>query len=90
MISVDAQRLLERSRYLTALWGAPLQVIVAMYLVYQRLGYISVLFGCLGLIVLLPPNLIGGKIVEKLQSKQLQKKDLRIKVFDNSLLKFFI
>ena len=38
------------------------------------------LFGTLGLVFLMPPNIIGGKYVEKLQDKQLQEKDLRIKV----------
>ena len=39
------------------------------------------LFGTLGLVFLMPPNIIGGKYVEKLQDQQLQEKDLRIKVY---------
>ena len=80
LISVDTQRILDNIPYLTILWGAPLQVIIGMVLVYVQLGLYSVLFGMLGILVFMPPNLIGGKIVEKLQDKQLQKKDLRIKV----------
>ena len=43
------------------------------------------LFGTLGLVFLMPPNIIGGKYVEKLQDQQLQEKDLRIKVYTTSI-----
>ena len=85
LISVDTQRILDNIPYLTILWGAPLQVVIGMVLVYIQLGLYSVLFGMLGILVFMPPNLIGGKIVEKLQDKQLQKKDLRIKLMNEIL-----
>ena len=49
-------------------------------LTYYLKGLGPCLFGTLGLVFLMPPNIIGGKYVEKLQDQQLQEKDLRIKV----------
>jgi ATP-binding cassette subfamily C (CFTR/MRP) protein 1 len=78
-VSVDTQRLLDSISYLGILWGSPYQVILSMAFLYQELG-LAALAGCLGLALLMPQNIIGGKIVEKLQEKQLTAKDSRIKV----------
>ena len=84
LISVDTQHVLDNLAYIHLLWGAPLQVILALILVYQELGIESVLIGCIGLILVMPPNIIGAKYLEKFEGKQLKAKDLRIKVKDQS------
>ena len=81
LVSVDTQRVLDNVPYMGLLWGAPYQVILAIVLLYNELG-VAALIGCLGILVLLPPNLIGGKIVESLQEKQMAAKDSRIKLMN--------
>ena len=44
LISVDTQRLLDNIPYLTVLWGAPVQVILALVLVYRELGIGKVIY----------------------------------------------
>ena len=53
---------------------------MALILLYIELGVASLIGGAALLLLLLPPNLIGGKFVEKIQRKQLIAKDHRIKV----------
>ena len=79
LVSVDTQRLSNGLVYFVNLWGAPLQVVIAIWLVYRELQ-ISALVGSIGLGVLIPLNIISGKIVKKLEAKQLIAKDTRIKV----------
>ena len=81
LVSVDTQRVLDNLPYMGLLWGAPYQVILAIVLLYNELG-VAALIGSLGIVVLMPPNLIGGKIVESLQEKQMAAKDSRIKLMN--------
>ena len=80
LISVDSQNILDNFPYLFVLWGAPLQIILAFYMLYNELGIIPMAFGLLGIVVMFPGNVIGGNFVTKCQEKQLKEKDLRIKV----------
>ena len=80
LVSVDTQRLSNGLVYFVNLWGAPLQVIIAIWLVYRELQ-ISAFVGSVGLALFIPLNVISGKIVKKLEAKQLIAKDARIKVF---------
>ena len=79
LVSVDTQRILDNMPYTGILWGAPYQIILALILLYNELG-VAALIGTLGFAVLIPPNYVGGKVVESLQEKQLAAKDSRIKV----------
>ena len=79
LISVDCQRVLDGMPYLVLLWGSPLKVILSLVLVYVELGLAAVI-GSIGLALLIPPNIIGGKVINDLQTKQLAAKDSRIKV----------
>ena len=67
---------------------------MALILLYIELGVASLIGGAALLLLLLPPNLIGGKFVEKIQRKQLIAKDHRIKVHKPysllSLIKYFV
>ena len=80
LISVDSQNILDNFPYLFVLWGAPLQIVLAFYMLYNELGIVPMLFGLLGIVVMFPGNIIGGNFVTKCQEKQLKEKDLRIKV----------
>ena len=81
LVSVDTQRVLDNVPYMGLLWGAPYQVVLALILLYNELG-VAALIGSLGVLVLMPPNLVGGKIVESLQEKQMAAKDSRIKLMN--------
>ncbi len=78
-VSVDTQRLLDNVSYLGVLWGAPYQVILAMLFLYQELG-LAAMAGLVGLALLMPANVVGSKMGEKIQERQLKAKDDRIKV----------
>ena len=45
----------------------------------------AALIGSIGLVILIPLNLIGGKFVEKLETKQLAAKDSRLKLMSEIL-----
>ena len=55
-----------------------------MWLVYREVG-IAALIGSIGLVILIPLNLIGGKIIEKLETKQMAAKDMRLKLMSEIL-----
>jgi ATP-binding cassette subfamily C (CFTR/MRP) protein 1 len=83
-MSVDCQRILETVPFLPNLWSAPLNVVIAMYFLYQELG-IATLGGVAVLFVLIPINVWGTKKGEDLQEQQLEAKDSRIKLMNEIL-----
>ncbi len=83
-ISVDAQRIVETVPFIHSLWSAPYMVVIAVYLLYQELGY-SAFAGVVALVVLMPFNSILMKKTEKLQEAQLEAKDSRIKLVSEAL-----
>nr|XP_013004976.1 canalicular multispecific organic anion transporter 2 isoform X2 [Cavia porcellus] len=84
LMSVDAQRFMDVFPFLNLLWATPLQVILAIYFLWQILGP-SVLAG-VGLMVLLIP--LNGAVAMKMhayQVKQMNLKDSRIKLMTEIL-----
>ncbi len=78
LMSVDTQRLVDMMPYINMLWSAPLQIAMALYLLWQTLGA-SVLSGFLIMVLLIP---INGAIAAKsrqFQVKQMKHKDTRVK-----------
>uniref|UniRef100_A0A4W5QYA3 ABC-type glutathione-S-conjugate transporter n=1 Tax=Hucho hucho TaxID=62062 RepID=A0A4W5QYA3_9TELE len=55
LMSVDAQRFMDLTTFLNMLWSAPLQIILALYFLWQNLGP-SVLAGVAVMILLIPLN----------------------------------
>ena len=55
-----------------------------MWLLYRELGT-AALIGSIGLFLLIPFNLVSGKLVEKLETKQLTAKDSRLKLMSEIL-----
>ena len=61
LMSVDAQRLMDLMTYLYAVYSAPLQIVIALVLLYRFLGP-SIFAGFAVMIILIPVNfLIAGK-----------------------------
>lgn len=84
LVSVDCQRIADALGYIGVLWGAPVQVLISLWFIYGELGT-AALVGSLGMIVLVPLNLVIGKVVKKLEKQQLTAKDARIKAMNEIL-----
>ena len=83
-MSVDSSNINNASAYLWILWSAPLQICIALYLMYSTLG--SAIFTGLGILILLIP--LNGIVTNKLSSyqrKQMTIKDDRLKLINEVL-----
>uniref|UniRef100_A0AAX7ST65 ATP-binding cassette, sub-family C (CFTR/MRP), member 3 n=1 Tax=Astatotilapia calliptera TaxID=8154 RepID=A0AAX7ST65_ASTCA len=81
LMSVDAQRFMDLTTFLNMLWSAPLQIMLALYFLWQILGP-SVLAGVAVMIMLIPFNAF---IAMKTRVEQMQHKDARIKLMNEIL-----
>lgn len=84
LMSVDAQRFMDVSPFINLLWSVPLQVILAIYFLWQILGP-SALAGVAVIILLIPLN---GAVSIKMRTYQVQQmkfKDSRIKLMSEIL-----
>ncbi|XP_067859323.1 multidrug resistance-associated protein 1 [Heptranchias perlo] len=84
LMSVDAQKIMDLITYLNMVWSAPLQVILAMYFLWQNLGP-SVLAGVAVMILLVPINGVIAMKTKNLQVTQMKEKDNRIKLMNEIL-----
>ncbi|XP_071976750.1 multidrug resistance-associated protein 1-like isoform X2 [Engystomops pustulosus] len=84
LMSVDAQRFMDLATYINMIWSAPLQVILALYLLWQNLGP-SVLAGVAVMILLVPVNAVIAMKSKKYQVVQMKCKDNRIKLMNEIL-----
>ncbi|XP_034021454.1 multidrug resistance-associated protein 1-like, partial [Thalassophryne amazonica] len=57
LMSVDAQRFMDLITYINMIWSAPLQVVLALYFLWQNLGP-SVLAGVAVMILMVPVNAV--------------------------------
>lgn len=94
LMAVDAFKVSEISAYLHFLWAnTPVQVVVAVYLLYRILGYSSIA-GIGMMVVLLPINMYVAKQFAKIQKLILAATDARIHTTNEVLtniriIKFF-
>ncbi|XP_078519309.1 multidrug resistance-associated protein 1-like isoform X1 [Lissotriton helveticus] len=84
LMSVDAQRFMDLATYINMIWSAPLQVILALYLLWQNLGP-SVLAGVAVMVLLVPVNAVLAMKTKKYQVSQMKNKDDRIKLMNEIL-----
>ncbi|XP_051876833.1 multidrug resistance-associated protein 1 isoform X2 [Pristis pectinata] len=84
LMSVDAQKFMDLITYLNMVWSAPLQVILAMYFLWQNLGP-SVLAGVAVMILLVPINSVIAMKTKDFQVTQMKEKDNRIKLMNEIL-----
>ncbi|XP_029559132.1 canalicular multispecific organic anion transporter 2 isoform X1 [Salmo trutta] len=84
LMSVDAQRFMDLTTFLNMLWSAPLQIILALYFLWQNLGP-SVLAGVAVMILLIPLNAAIAVRTRAYQVEQMQYKDTRIKLMNEIL-----
>jgi ABC-type bacteriocin/lantibiotic exporter with double-glycine peptidase domain len=84
LMSVDTQRIVEYIMFVNILWSAPLQIGIALYLLWAQLG-IATLAGIGVMIFTLPFN---GYISSQLRKKQIivmKEKDKRIRMMNEIL-----
>ncbi|XP_078230310.1 ATP-binding cassette sub-family C member 3 isoform X3 [Callithrix jacchus] len=84
LMSVDAQRFMDLVPFLNLLWSAPLQIILAMYFLWQNLGP-SVLAGVALMVLLIPLNGAVAVKMRAFQVEQMKLKDSRIKLMSEIL-----
>ncbi|XP_034083351.1 canalicular multispecific organic anion transporter 2 isoform X2 [Gymnodraco acuticeps] len=84
LMSVDAQRFMDLTTFLNMLWSAPLQIMLALYFLWQNLGP-SVLAGVAVMIMLIPLNAVIAMRTRAYQVEQMQYKDARIKLMNEIL-----
>ncbi|XP_072275072.1 multidrug resistance-associated protein 1-like isoform X1 [Pyxicephalus adspersus] len=84
LMSVDAQRFMDLATYINMIWSAPLQVVLALYLLWENLGP-SVLAGVAVMILLVPVNAVIAMKTKKYQVVQMKCKDNRIKLMNEIL-----
>ncbi|KAK4875040.1 hypothetical protein RN001_011462 [Aquatica leii] len=84
LMSVDAQKFVELTPYLNMIWSAPLQIVLALYFLWQVLGA-SVLAGLAVMIVLIPVNGVIANRGKTLQIRQMKNKDERVKLMNEVL-----
>ncbi|GIX88296.1 multidrug resistance-associated protein 1 [Caerostris darwini] len=84
LMSVDSQRFMDLMTYLNLVWSAPLQIVVALLMLFNILG-LSVLSGLFASIVLIPINALLASQIKKRQVKQMKYKDERVKLVNEVL-----
>ncbi|XP_061568477.1 multidrug resistance-associated protein 1 [Cololabis saira] len=84
LMSVDAQRFMDLITYINMVWSAPLQVVLALYFLWQNLGP-SVLAGVAVMILLVPVNAVIAMKTKTYQVAQMKSKDSRIKLMNEML-----
>ncbi|PVU96626.1 hypothetical protein BB559_002317 [Furculomyces boomerangus] len=83
-MSVDAQRISDCCHYGHRLWSTPFQISLALYLLYINLGWSA----GVGLLVIILSIYINGVVAQKMQvvqEEQMENKDSRIKLIEESL-----
>ncbi|KAJ6656004.1 hypothetical protein lerEdw1_004589 [Lerista edwardsae] len=84
LMSVDAQRFMDLATYINMIWSAPLQVMLALYLLWQNLGP-SVLAGVAVMLLLVPVNAVIAMKTKTYQVAHMKSKDNRIKLMNEIL-----
>uniref|UniRef100_G3N5J3 Multidrug resistance-associated protein 1 n=1 Tax=Gasterosteus aculeatus aculeatus TaxID=481459 RepID=G3N5J3_GASAC len=84
LMSVDAQRFMDLITYINMIWSAPLQVVLALYFLWQNLGP-SVLAGVAVMVLMVPINAVIAMKTKTYQVAQMKSKDSRIKLMNEML-----
>ncbi|XP_070201853.1 multidrug resistance-associated protein 1-like [Littorina saxatilis] len=84
LMSVDCQRLQDMTGYLWMVWSCPLQIVLALTLLWGQLGA-SVLAGVAIMILLIPLNAFLAFKSRQYQKEQMTLKDHRLKLMNEVL-----
>ncbi|XP_012944065.1 multidrug resistance-associated protein 1 [Aplysia californica] len=84
LMSVDCQRMQDVVGYLWMMWSSPLQIFLALYMLWGVMG-IATLAGLAVMVLLLPVNAFIAMKQRKFQMAQMKFKDARIKLMSEVL-----
>ena len=84
LIAVDATKIQEALTYVTFLWVSPFHVGLTTYFTWQVIGP-AVLMGLGVLLAAIPLNGLDFYFMEKFQTRQMDHKDMRVKVINEIL-----
>ncbi|XP_042508127.1 ABC transporter C family member 3-like [Macadamia integrifolia] len=84
LISVDAERIGFFSWYLHNIWRVPLQIVLALLILYESLRLAS-LVAFVATMILMLANIPLGKLQKRFQEKLMDSKDRRMKVTSEAL-----
>lgn len=84
LMSVDAQRFMDLATYINMIWSAPLQVILALYLLWRNLGP-PILAGVAVMVFMVPVNAVMAMKTKTYQVAHMKSKDNRIKLMNEIL-----
>ena len=84
LMSVDAQRLMDLMSYFNMIWSAPLQIVLSLIFLYLTMGP-SIFAGVGVMLLMIPLNAALATWSRKLQVKQMEFKDSRIKLVNELL-----
>ncbi|KAI7871902.1 multi drug resistance-associated protein MRP [Spinellus fusiger] len=83
-MSVDAQRLMDLCNFFHIVWSGPIQIIIALTLLWQTMGP-SIWAGVAVLMLSIPFNTMLAKKMRVLQKQQMINKDTRVKLMNEIL-----
>jgi len=84
LMTMDTHRIVEFVPLVNSMWSAPLQIIIAVYLLWQQLG-IATLAGVSVMLILMPINGFVAMRLRLLQTALMKLKDKRIKLMNEIL-----
>jgi ABC-type multidrug transport system fused ATPase/permease subunit len=84
LMIMDMHRIEEFLPLINSMWSAPLQIIIAVYLLWQQLG-IATLAGVSVMLILMPINGFVAMRLRLLQTALMKLKDKRIKLMNEIL-----
>lgn len=84
LMSVDSMKMGELTTYLHILWSGPFQIFMAIYFLYQTLGF-AIFAGIAVMILMIPINIMLASTNKTFYIKQMKNKDNRTKIMDEIL-----
>ncbi|GIZ02574.1 multidrug resistance-associated protein 1, partial [Caerostris extrusa] len=81
LMSVDTQRVMDYVQMVNLLWAAPLQIVIAIYLLWQQLG-VATLGGLAVMILVIPLNGVISLFIRRFQMRLMKDKDQRTKLMN--------
>jgi len=84
LMSIDANRFMEFIYVINDTWTVPIQVTIAIYLLWNQLG-LATIAGIIVMILLIPLNAYFGRKIRLIHNKVMKFKDKRIKLMNEIL-----
>ena len=80
-MAVNAQMLADLTTYLNVIWSSPLQILIAVIMLYGQLG-ISAVIGVSTAFIIIPIDIKISNRIKKVQLSKQKQQDSRIKMMN--------